>query len=48
MNRDPMDTATSAEKRFGYKTNIKKVWIFGCQAFVHIPNQKLSKMDAQK
>jgi transposase InsO family protein len=46
INRSPtaaLENCTPAEKWFGSKPNLKKVRIFGCLVYQHIPNQLNSR-----
>lgn len=51
-NRSPTralknSNATPAEMWFGKKPNLSNLKVFGCEAFVHVPNQTRKKLDSK-
>jgi hypothetical protein len=48
MNRTPTTTIhgmTPKEKFIGKKPDVSHLIVFGCIAYVHVPNEKRSKLD---
>jgi hypothetical protein len=45
MNRTPTITVHGKEKFMGKKSNVSHLRMFGCIAYMHVPNEKRSKLN---
>ena len=48
INRSPssqLDFGISEEEWLGNKISYSHIWVFGCEAYVHVPKEKRKKLD---
>ena len=42
-----LDSSTPEEAWFGWKPSVNHLQVFGCKAFIHVPDQKCTKLESK-